>query len=126
MRRRRRAGRTPPFRDPTGEVIGGSIAEVGYRHLGGLAQWVMIRGESLANPVLILLHGGPGFSETHFFRHFSSALEKVFTVVYWDQRGSGKSFDPGSPGRPWRSTGSSPISTSSSRRCAGASARTRS
>jgi pimeloyl-ACP methyl ester carboxylesterase len=55
----------------------------------------MIRGESVANPVLILLHGGPGFSETHFFRHFSSALEKVFTVVYWDQRGSGKSFDPG-------------------------------
>jgi pimeloyl-ACP methyl ester carboxylesterase len=90
-----RVGRTPPFRDATGGVMAGSIAEVGYRRLGGLAQWVLIRGESLANPALILLHGGPGFSETHFFRHFCSALEKVFTVVYWDQRGSGRSFDPG-------------------------------
>jgi pimeloyl-ACP methyl ester carboxylesterase len=53
----------------------------------------MIRGQSLANPPLILLHGGPGFSETHFFRNFNAPLEKKFTVVYWDQRGSGKSFD---------------------------------
>jgi pimeloyl-ACP methyl ester carboxylesterase len=90
-----RVGRTPPFRAATGGVMAGSIAEVGYRRLGGLPQWVLIRGESIANPALILLHGGPGFSETHFFRHFCSALEKVFTVVYWDQRGSGRSFDPG-------------------------------
>jgi len=53
----------------------------------------MIRGESLNNPPLILLHGGPGMSETPFFRHFNGPLEKAFTVVYWDQRGSGKSFD---------------------------------
>jgi pimeloyl-ACP methyl ester carboxylesterase len=52
----------------------------------------MIRGENLTNPPLILLHGGPGFSETHFFRRFNAPLEKTFTVVYWDQRGSGKSF----------------------------------
>ena len=53
----------------------------------------MIRGESVANPPLILLHGGPGFSETRFFRLFNAPLEKSFTVVYWDQRGAGKSFD---------------------------------
>ena len=53
----------------------------------------MIRGESVANPPLILLHGGPGLSETGFFRHFNAPLEKSFTVVYWDQRGAGKSFD---------------------------------
>ena len=86
-------GRTRPFRGPNGEVMPGSIAEVAYLRLGGLDQWVMIRGESIANPLLILLHGGPGFSETHFFRHFNAPLEKAFTVVYWDQRGSGKSFD---------------------------------
>jgi pimeloyl-ACP methyl ester carboxylesterase len=57
----------------------------------------MIRGESLANPPLILLHGGPGFSETHFFRYFNAPLEKIFTVVYWDQRGSGKSFHRKTP-----------------------------
>jgi pimeloyl-ACP methyl ester carboxylesterase len=86
-------GKTQSFRQPNGEVVPGSIAEVNYLHLGGLDQWVMIRGESLANPPLILLHGGPGFSETHFFRHFNASLEKSFTVVYWDQRGSGKSFN---------------------------------
>jgi pimeloyl-ACP methyl ester carboxylesterase len=53
----------------------------------------MIRGESVANPALILLHGGPGWSETGFFRHFNAPLEKSFTAVYWDQRGAGKSFD---------------------------------
>ncbi|MDJ0704198.1 MAG: alpha/beta hydrolase [Leptolyngbyaceae cyanobacterium MO_188.B28] len=86
-------GKTPPFLGPKGEVVPGSIAEINYLRLGGLDQWVMIRGESLANPPLILLHGGPGFSETHFFRYFNAPLEKTFTVVYWDQRGSGKSFD---------------------------------
>jgi pimeloyl-ACP methyl ester carboxylesterase len=50
-------------------------------------------GESLTNPPLILPQGGPGFSETHFFRRFNAPLEKIFTVIYWDQRGSGKSFD---------------------------------
>jgi pimeloyl-ACP methyl ester carboxylesterase len=80
-----------------GEILPGSIAEIGYLRLGGLDQWVMIRGESLANPPLILLHGGPGFSETGLFRHFNAALEKRFTVVYWDQRGAGKSFDRNIP-----------------------------
>lgn len=87
-------GRTPPFRGPEGEILPGSIAEIRFLRLGGLEQWVMIRGESLANPPpLILLHGGPGFGETRLFRHFNAPLEKSFTVVCWDQRGTGKSFD---------------------------------
>ena len=89
----RRPGRTPPFRTAAGGIVPKSIAEVGYCQLGGVDQWVMIRGQSLANPPLIHLHGGPGFSETRLFRHFNSDLEKRFTVVYWDQRGAGKSFD---------------------------------
>ena len=85
--------KTPPFRGPHGEVVSDSIAETAYRRLGGLDQWVLIRGERVANPPLILLHGGPGLSETGLFRHFNAPLEKSFTVVYWDQRGAGKSFD---------------------------------
>jgi pimeloyl-ACP methyl ester carboxylesterase len=69
-----------------------SIAETSWPVLGGLAQWVMIRGRSIANPVLVTLHGGPGMPETALLRHFNGALEDVFTVVYWEQRGSGKSF----------------------------------
>jgi pimeloyl-ACP methyl ester carboxylesterase len=90
-------GNTPPFRGPKGEVLPGSIAEIRYLPLGGLDQWVMIRGESLLNPPLILLHGGPGMTEMLFFRYFNAPLEKSFTVVNWDQRGTGKSFDRNIP-----------------------------
>ena len=93
----RHLGKTPPFRRASGEVLSGSIAEVAYRRLGSLDQWVMIRGERVANPPLLLLHGGPGWSETRFFRHFNAPLEKSFTVIYWDQRGAGKSFDSSIP-----------------------------
>src|SRR5215208_7891505 len=93
----RHLGKTPPFLGPHGEVVSGSIAEIAYRRLGGLDQWVMFRGESVANPPLVMLHGGPGLSETGLFRHFNAPLEESFTVVYWDQRGAGKSFDRNIP-----------------------------
>ena len=90
-------GKTRPFLGPDGRVIPNSIAEIRYLRLGGLSQWVMIRGESLANPPLILLHGGPGFSEMRLFRSYNGPLERSFTVVYWDQRGAGKSFNSNIP-----------------------------
>lgn len=74
-----------------------SVAEVGYCRLGGVDQWVLIRGRDLANPPLIHLHGGPGFSENRLLRHFNAELEDRFTVVYWDQRGAGKSYRRGIP-----------------------------
>ena len=91
------SGKTPAFRGPHGEPISGSIAEISYRRLGGVDQWVLIRGECVANPILVLLHGGPGFPEMRLFRHFNALLEKRFTVVYWDQRGTNKSFDRNIP-----------------------------
>ena len=84
--------RQAPAASPSG-VVSDSIAEVGYRRIGGLDQGVMVRGENVANPPLVLLHGGPGMSETALFRYYNAPLEQDFTVVYWDQRGSGKSFD---------------------------------
>jgi pimeloyl-ACP methyl ester carboxylesterase len=93
----RHFGTTRPFEGPASEVLPGSIAEIRYLRLGGLDQWVMIRGQSVANPPLILLHGGPGLSETPFFRRFNAPLEEAFTLVYWDQRGSGKSYHRGIP-----------------------------
>jgi proline iminopeptidase len=58
----RRAIKTAPFLGADGEVIRGSIAEARYVCLGGLEQWVMIRGENIDNPVLVVLHGGPGLT----------------------------------------------------------------
>lgn len=90
-------GKTRPFRGPDGNVLPDSVAEVKYLRLGGVDQWVMMRGENADNPPLIVLHGGPGMSEMGFFRHFNSELERHFTVVQWDQRGTGKSFDRNIP-----------------------------
>lgn len=89
-------GRTPPFRGKDGKALPNSIAEAKYYKLGGIDQWVLIRGQNVVeNPLLIMLHGGPGISETAFWRCYNSAmLEEHFTVVYWDQRGSGKSYNP--------------------------------
>jgi len=41
-------GRTPSFSGPRGEPVPGSIAEIKYLRLGGVDQWVMMRGESIA------------------------------------------------------------------------------
>lgn len=84
--------RTPLFRDPSGKFASGSIAEAGAWTIGGIDQWVMIRGRDAGNPLLVILHGGPGSSETALFRAFNADLEGAFTVVYWDQRGAGRSY----------------------------------
>ena len=86
-------GHTTAFRGADGHLLPNSVAGVEYVRLGGIDQWVMVRGENVANPLLIVLHGGPGMSEMGFFRHSNAALERDFTVVHWDQRGTGKSFD---------------------------------
>ena len=67
------------------------VQEAGFVDIGGIKQWVQIRGEDRENPVLLFVHGGPGASSLPI----SSAWrpwEKQFTVVQWDQRGAGRTF----------------------------------
>ena len=67
------------------------ISEQGFVRIGGIDQWISIRGEDRANPVILILHGGPGSSLSLVSPVFR-AWEKHFTVVQWDQRGSGRTF----------------------------------
>jgi proline iminopeptidase len=83
---------TEPFRDADGEVLPGSIASMEKLPIGGIEQSVWLRGRSTANPLLVLLHGGPGASEAPLFRAYDAALEDDFLVVYWEQRGAGRSY----------------------------------
>jgi proline iminopeptidase len=63
--------------------------------LGNVKQWIFIRGTDKKNPVLIFLHGGPGapLLGMSSSRIYDAELIKHFTVVHWDQRGAGKSFN---------------------------------
>ena len=68
------------------------IDEATYVTLGGLEQWITIRGEDRKNPVLLLLHGGPGDATNPWgYAGFRNWL-KYFTVVQWDQRGAGRTL----------------------------------
>jgi pimeloyl-ACP methyl ester carboxylesterase len=68
------------------------IDEAKYLKVGGIEQWVTIRGENRANPVVLVLHGGPGDATNPWgYAGFRPWL-KTYTVVQWDQRGSGKTL----------------------------------
>src|SRR5690606_3579481 len=56
--------------------------------------YMVIRGEQATAPLLIWLHGGPGGAERPLFRLYNAPLEQRFLVVYLDQRGTGRSYDP--------------------------------
>jgi proline iminopeptidase len=60
--------------------------------LGGLEQWVTIRGRNPENPVLLVLHGGPGAPLSLLAHKAFDGWDEAFTVVNWDQRGAGRTF----------------------------------
>lgn len=60
--------------------------------IGGIEQWVSIRGYDKRNPVLLLIHGGPGYVSMPMSWWFSRGWDEYFTVVQWDQRGAGKTY----------------------------------
>ena len=60
--------------------------------IGGTRQWVSIRGLNRANPVLLVIHGGPGTPMMPASWAFQTPWEDFFTVVQWDQRGVGKNY----------------------------------
>ncbi len=60
--------------------------------LNGDRQNIRVRSKDIRNPVILFLHGGPGVCDRHWVMHYQSSLARHYTMVLWDQRGSGKSY----------------------------------
>ena len=68
--------------------------------LGGIQQSILIQSHSPKNPVLLFLHGGPSMplpgvssrGKNYTVATNTKELVKYYTVVFWDQRGTGKSY----------------------------------
>jgi len=67
------------------------IDQTGFVPLGGIDQWISIRSEDRRNPVLLVVHGGPGEAQWPLAERYRP-WEKHFTVVLWDERGAGHTY----------------------------------
>ena len=83
---------TPPILGSDGQPLPNSIASLEKVKLGGVDQWLILRGQDINKPVLLFLSGGPGASEAGRVLRFNQELEKHFVVAIWEQRGCGKSY----------------------------------
>ena len=90
-------GITDPITDINGNNIEKSIASIEKIKLGGVDQYLVIRGVDTTKPVMLFLHGGPGSPEVAFMRETNTAIENDFVMVYWEQRGAGKSYSKDLP-----------------------------
>jgi len=97
------ASAEPPVPDPYApgrEIVAGltkivtpnGVDETFEVTLGGARQVVNVRGSDRVNPILLFVHGGPASPEMPLAWSFQRPWEDFFTVVQWDQRGSGRSF----------------------------------
>jgi len=88
-------GKPKPFVDEHGRPLPGSISEKVFVDINGVDQGMFIKSKSDKNPVLLYLHGGmPDYFLTE---HYPTGLEDYFTVVWWEQRGSGISYSTDIP-----------------------------
>jgi pimeloyl-ACP methyl ester carboxylesterase len=70
----------------------GGIDSLVSVRIGGIDQWIHVRGQNVNNPILLFIHGGPGVAFIPLAREFQGPWESHFTVVQWDQRGAGKTY----------------------------------
>jgi len=85
---------TPRIKSEKNKLAVSSLEKI---ELGNLKQSVLIRTKNINNPIILFLHGGPGMPLMYLSYKFQRPLENHFTVVQWDQRGAGKSYDPEIP-----------------------------
>ena len=81
-----------------GKVVSpNGIDEAKAVEIGGINQWITVRGRDRRNPILLLIHGGPAAPDLPNRYLFEGSWADYFTVVEWDQRGSGKTYELNDP-----------------------------
>jgi pimeloyl-ACP methyl ester carboxylesterase len=90
-------GQPQPFLDENGKTLAGSLSEKIHVEINGMEQGMFIKSKNIHNPVLLFLHGGPGMPEYWLTQRYPTGLEDHFTVVWWEQRGAGLSYNPEIP-----------------------------
>lgn len=73
------------------------IQETYKTSIGGVDQWLNVRGQDRANPLVLFVHGGPASPNMPTIWQYQRPLEEYFTVVNWDQRGAGKTYGEADP-----------------------------
>ena len=84
-------GKTEPYLDKFGKPIIGSISEKTFITINGVKQGMFIKSKNEKHPVLLILHGG--MPEYFLSQKYPTGLEDYFTLVWWEQRGSGISYN---------------------------------
>jgi pimeloyl-ACP methyl ester carboxylesterase len=76
-----------------GRIVAPSGIQESYKtQIGGIEQWINVRGQDQANPIILFIHGGPASPLIPTMWQFQRPLEEYFTVVNYDQRGAGKTY----------------------------------
>ena len=85
-------GKPQPFVAADGKPLAGSLSEKVFVDINGVRQGMFIKSRNTANPVLLYLHGG--MPDYFLSRQYPTGLDHYFTMVWWEQRGAGLSYDP--------------------------------
>jgi len=94
---------TPALLATAARAQGREISESGLVPIGGIEQWIGIQGSDVDNPVILFLHGGPGEAQSPFLKNFLP-WQGEYTVLNWDQRGSGRTYARNGASTPGMST----------------------
>jgi len=92
-------GKPEPFLDDNGNPLACSISEKIFVNINGIEQGMFIKSKDVNNPVLLFVHGGPGMPEYWLTQRYPTGLEDHFTVVWWEQRGTGLSYSANIPSK---------------------------
>lgn len=85
-------GNPKQFLDKNGNKLKNSISEKVFLDINGYKHGMFIKGKNLDNPIILFLHGGmPVYFLTE---KYPTHLEDNFTIVWWEQRNCGISYNP--------------------------------